>query len=376
MTQQHRAEGLPDANGISEATRITWRSVEDTLVPVFGVPSLDVLFRRALKQTTFAFPWLAAAVDRGGSARPLPNLMAFLASGDAAAGAEAASALLSNFVESLSSLLGESFTTRLLAPLWEQPPLPSKPETASGNSISRGVQSSSDSSGSFYASLLQALIETVSRPGSAASNGTASAAAAATVGPPATAASIAIQGLDVQAFLHHLFGALRQAGAPSRGGFQSKGTPAPAVTPAPEFAAAIEAARFASTRTKTWVAVSPELTAAGSDPASPYRHQDVVSALQYLVTNLETGQEVQGVCGSGLFTGTIENLNTSFTKLIGDLNGTGEAGSSTDPRTAATSTSPGTAALQSFLSTFLQQLKLNQVRAAANALGGTVNATV
>jgi hypothetical protein len=320
--------------------------------------------------------------------------MAFLASGDAVAGSEAASALLLNFVESLATLLGETLTTRLLAPLWEQPPLPSKPETVSGSSISRGVQSrsisrgvqsSSNSSGSIYASLLQALIETVTPSGSAASNGMASAAAAATVGPPATAASIAIQRLDVQAFLHHLFGALRQAGTPPKGGVQSEITTAPAVSPAPGFAAAIATAPtfattiaappFASTPTEPSVAASPESTAVGSDAASPYRRQDVVSALQYLVTNLDISRTIQGVSGSGLSASTIASLNTSFTKLIGDLNGTGESGSSTAPRTVAASTIPGTAALQSFLSTFLQHLKNDQV-SATNALGGTFNATV
>jgi hypothetical protein len=257
------------------------------------------------------------------------------------------------------------------------------------SSSASAVQVSSNSSGSIYASLLQALIETVTPSGTAASavaagTGTASTVAAA-AGTPATAASIAIQGLDVQAFLHHLFGALRQAGAPPTGAVESEITTTPAVSPAPGFAAAIAAAPtfatpiaaapFASTPTETSVAGSPESTVVGSDAASPYRQQDVVSALQYLVTNLDISQAIEGVSGSGLSASTIASLNTSFTKLIGDLNGAGEAGSSTAPRTAATSTIPETAALQSFLSTFLQHLKINQV-SATNALGGTVNATV
>jgi hypothetical protein len=91
---------------------------------------LDVLFRRALHQTTTAFPWLATAVDRGGSAGPLPSLIACLSAQRAAAATEAASALLLTFAELLATLIGESLTERLLGPVWAQPSLPSEPETA------------------------------------------------------------------------------------------------------------------------------------------------------------------------------------------------------------------------------------------------------
>jgi hypothetical protein len=130
-TLQHRAARLPDAKAISEATGVTWRLVEALLVPVIGARGLDVLFRRALQQTSFAFPWIAAAADPGGSLGPLPSLMASLAAQDSATGAEATSALLMSFVESLATLLGDSLTERLLAPLWEQPSLPTEQQTAS-----------------------------------------------------------------------------------------------------------------------------------------------------------------------------------------------------------------------------------------------------
>jgi hypothetical protein len=57
--------------------------------------------------------------------------MASLAAQDSATGAEAASALLMSFVASLATLLGDSLTERLLAPVWEQPSLPSGQETTS-----------------------------------------------------------------------------------------------------------------------------------------------------------------------------------------------------------------------------------------------------
>ena len=130
-TLKQRTGSVPNASATSEATATTWRLVETQLVPVIGARGLDVLFRRALHQTTTAFPWLAIAVDRGGSAGPLPSLMACLAAQHTAAAAEGAYALLLSFTELLATLIGESLTERLLAPVWAHPSLPSEQETAS-----------------------------------------------------------------------------------------------------------------------------------------------------------------------------------------------------------------------------------------------------
>jgi hypothetical protein len=130
-TMEQRAGSHPEANAISGAAATTWRLVEAQLVPVIGARGLDILFRRALHQTTTAFPWLAASVDRGGSTGPLPSLMACLATQPTAAAAEAACALLLTFAELLATLIGESLTERLLAPVWGRALLPSVQETAS-----------------------------------------------------------------------------------------------------------------------------------------------------------------------------------------------------------------------------------------------------
>jgi hypothetical protein len=130
-TLEERAPNLPAARATSEATGNIWRLVEAQLVPVIGAHGLDVLFRHALHQTTNAYPWLAAVEDRGGSAGPLPSLMACLTAQQAAPAAEAAQALLFNFTEMLSRLVGESLTDRLLAPVWARPPLPPEQEISS-----------------------------------------------------------------------------------------------------------------------------------------------------------------------------------------------------------------------------------------------------
>jgi hypothetical protein len=126
-----RAGSVSDANTTSEAAATTWRRVEAQLVPVIGTRGVDVLFRRAVHQTTTAFPWLAVAVDRGGSAGPLPSLMACLAAQHTGTAQEAAFTLLLTFTELLATLIGESLTERLLAPVWARPSLPLEQETAS-----------------------------------------------------------------------------------------------------------------------------------------------------------------------------------------------------------------------------------------------------
>jgi hypothetical protein len=128
-TLERHAGSLSGTNATSHATAATWRLIETQLVPVIGARGLDVLFRRALHQTITAFPWLAASVDRGGSAGPLPSLMACLATQHTATAAEAVSALLLTFAELLATLIGDSLTERLLAPVWARPSLSSDPET-------------------------------------------------------------------------------------------------------------------------------------------------------------------------------------------------------------------------------------------------------
>jgi hypothetical protein len=120
-TLGQRAGRLPDANATAETTAVTWRLVAAQLTPVIGARGLDVLFSRALHQTSVEFPWLAAAVDRGGSASPLPSLMACLAGQPASGAADASYMLLLSFTELLAALIGESLTTRLLAPVWAAP---------------------------------------------------------------------------------------------------------------------------------------------------------------------------------------------------------------------------------------------------------------
>ena len=110
---------LLSADATVKATAATWRLVAAQLAPVIGARGLEVLFGRALHMTSATYPWLAVSEDRGGRTDLLPSLAECLARQDPATAAEASYALLSRFTELLTTLIGESLTTRLLAPVLE-----------------------------------------------------------------------------------------------------------------------------------------------------------------------------------------------------------------------------------------------------------------
>jgi hypothetical protein len=68
--------------------------------------------------TSTTYRWLAVGEDRGGRADALPSLAECLARQDPATAAEASYTLLLTFTELLTTLIGESLTTRLLAPVF------------------------------------------------------------------------------------------------------------------------------------------------------------------------------------------------------------------------------------------------------------------
>lgn len=114
---------VPDSICIAEATLDTWHQMSALLAPVIGSRGVDVLTLRSLHLTSTAFPWLAIPGDHNGnSADLLAIVKRRLADHEATVAAEAGCALLVNFIELLSALIGESLTGRLLAPVWTPPP--------------------------------------------------------------------------------------------------------------------------------------------------------------------------------------------------------------------------------------------------------------
>jgi hypothetical protein len=123
-----RAGSAPDSVAIAEATVDTWRQVVAQLEPVIGARGVDVLFGRALHQVSATFPWAAGAVDPRTRSVSLTDLKERFAKQEAAAAGEASASLLLCFVTLLATLIGESLTERLLAPVWAPPSSRSKQE--------------------------------------------------------------------------------------------------------------------------------------------------------------------------------------------------------------------------------------------------------
>ncbi|MGK2941209.1 MAG: hypothetical protein ACSLFJ_05960 [Immundisolibacter sp.] len=126
-----RAGSASDTNAIIDATVDIWRQMATRLAPVIGARGVDVIFSRALHQTSSAFPWLAIAEDdHRDIALRLASLKAHIAGQDTATVVQGSSALLSAVTELLASLIGEPLTARLLD-LASPPASPPHKDTAS-----------------------------------------------------------------------------------------------------------------------------------------------------------------------------------------------------------------------------------------------------
>ena len=120
-----------NAGAIAEATLKTWHQMSARLSPVIGAEGVDVLLDRSLHLTNTVYPWLAIAVYERERATLLASIRKHLADRETDVAAEAGQTLLVNFVELLSTLIGESLTERLLGPVWASPSSVSEQEKSS-----------------------------------------------------------------------------------------------------------------------------------------------------------------------------------------------------------------------------------------------------
>ena len=120
----------PGAGAVTDAILGTWQAVARRLAPVIGERGVDVLLRRALHVTSKAYPWLAVGGDHGNSVALLDSLTKRFQSCEAEGAMAAGNELLVTFTDLLASLIGESLTGRLLAPVWSPAPPESEQETS------------------------------------------------------------------------------------------------------------------------------------------------------------------------------------------------------------------------------------------------------
>jgi len=123
-----RAGSVNDASALAQATVDRWRELTSQLAPVIGTGGVKVLFGRAVQQASANYPWLAVPVEDEIDAALLVNLEARFAGQDRATVEKAIATVLWNFVELLTTLIGESLTDRLLCPAWAPAPPASERE--------------------------------------------------------------------------------------------------------------------------------------------------------------------------------------------------------------------------------------------------------
>ena len=122
-TLAQRAGEDADAKAVANAAISTWHEASARLSPVIGGQGIDVLLRRSLHVAGKTFPTLVEPTHEARNNVLLANLQVRLAGCETALAVEASNALFVTFTELMSSLIGESLTERLLAPIWA-PSLP------------------------------------------------------------------------------------------------------------------------------------------------------------------------------------------------------------------------------------------------------------
>lgn len=102
---------------VADTAQQTWHAIHAALSPVIGARGVQALYRRTVYLTRNAHPWLDGGREATESA-DFARLQAALAQQTSAVAAAGHSALLRQFLELLTSLIGESLTERLLRSVW------------------------------------------------------------------------------------------------------------------------------------------------------------------------------------------------------------------------------------------------------------------
>lgn len=101
---------------VADSALSTWRQIEDALSPIVGQGGVAAMFRRGQQLTLATHTWLPTTAT---DTEPLTALHAALLQQTPADARAAQAALLQNFRDVLSRLIGASLTDRLLQPVLE-----------------------------------------------------------------------------------------------------------------------------------------------------------------------------------------------------------------------------------------------------------------
>jgi hypothetical protein len=122
-TLAHLVASGADAASIAEVSCVVWRDVAAALSPVIGQQGVAALYNRSLYLTRNEHSGLSAVHDAAGDVGDFTALHKALSSQPSSGAATANSALLKNFYDLLSSLIGPALTERLLRPALDKPPI-------------------------------------------------------------------------------------------------------------------------------------------------------------------------------------------------------------------------------------------------------------
>ena len=115
------ASETADAVRIAEIAVSIWDDVATALAPIIGQPGVAALFKRNIYLTRTAHSYLQTIDEKASLSDGLAALQRILAHLDRTEVIAVNAALLRNFHELLTTLIGASLTERLLRPVWETP---------------------------------------------------------------------------------------------------------------------------------------------------------------------------------------------------------------------------------------------------------------
>jgi hypothetical protein len=277
-----------------------------------------------------------------------------------------------------TSAIAASSTNIVSSVIGVERPLSRQPSgDGESNSGSAPVQG-----GRLFTALFDALTQFVAEH-QAAPAATTAATASTVISTPSPASTNSASsstpasslGTDLQAFLHDLFSALRQAGGSrehaghgsgrARDDWRADATPAVPVSTqqsasngassgsSAASSAPTAAATSTSTTTSTASTAATPAAASSASSTAAYGRFGIAAELNALIKDLSNSQVVSATStaagtSANLSSSALANLNSAFTKLITDLGGT---------TSTASSPQSGTASLQTFLSSLLQNLQ-------------------